>query len=123
VRVLAYQVKMLKKINRLRVARHFKRAYEKGQSISGRFVKIRAFHNFHTPKAPAKIAVVISKKVFSRSVDRNLWRRRAKSIMQGLIGPLNGWEIVINFNGAIKTADFPALKEDLTKCLEKLQSH
>lgn len=113
---------MLKKINRLRVARHFKRAYEKGQTISGRFVKIRAYRNFRSLQNPAKLAVVISKKVFKRAVDRNLWRRRAKAIMKDYLASLKGWEIVINFNGAIKSADFPALKEDLSKCLEKLQS-
>lgn len=113
---------MLKKINRLRVSRHFKRAYEKGQNLTGRFVKIKAYRNFRSPQSPAKLAVVISKKVFAHSVDRNLWRRRAKSILKEKIPILKGYEIVVNFNGNIKTASFSELKDDIFKCLENLQS-
>lgn len=113
---------MLKKINRLRVSRHFKRAYEKGQSLSGRFVKVKAFKNFRQNSAPAKVAVVISKKIAPHAVERNLWRRRTKAVMKEEITKFPGWEIVISFNGAIKSADFNTLKEDLIQCLKKLPS-
>jgi len=113
---------MLKKANRLTISRHFKRAYEKGKNVPGQYVRMRAFFNFQDKQKPAKIAVVISKKVFSHAVDRNLWRRRAKAVSRDFIDKLNGWEIVINFNGAIKGADFAQLKEDLKKCFANLQS-
>lgn len=113
---------MLKKANRLTISRHFKRAYEKGKNVPGQYVRMRAFRNLNSTQAPAKIAVVISKKVFPHAVDRNLWRRRAKAVSRDFVEKLNGWEVVINFNGAIKEADYSALKEDLKKCFANLQS-
>jgi ribonuclease P protein component len=114
---------MLKKANRLRVSRHFKRAYEKGQRIAGRFVKISAFHNLRQIDAPAKVAVVVSKQNIAQATDRNLWRRRTKVIFTEYLENLQGWELVINLNKSVKTADFATLKEDISKCVEKLPLH
>ena len=83
---------------------------------------MKAFHNLNDSKKPAKIAVVISKKAVSKAVQRNLWRRRTKAISKEFLNKLSGFEIVINLNGAINTADFNELKEDLTKCFENLRS-
>ena len=71
---------------------------------------------------PAKLAVVVSRKVAPSAVVRNLYRRRLKAAFYPALERLRGWDVVVLPKKGAQTIEFARLEGEVKKCSEFLQS-
>ncbi|HEY9745000.1 MAG TPA: ribonuclease P protein component [Oculatellaceae cyanobacterium] len=124
---------MLKKVNRLKSRKDFKKA------LAGKRVCANdCFALYGLPALPSpatasgrppepKIGFIVSKKIHKRAVRRNLIRRRLRELTRRvLLG--EAWELARRFrvlvfiarSGSVE-ADFQTLSRRMTQCLELLR--
>ncbi len=111
---------MIKKENRLSGSRNVGRVLQKGYSIKTLNLSCRIISS--NPAEPVKLTVVVSKKVASRSVDRNLIKRRVREAFDAIIAQKHGLSMVVFPRMSAKELEFEKLKEEALKCFAKAPS-
>ncbi len=89
----------------------------KGKSARGSFFAARAISNKYGKK---RIAIIVGKKVSSKSTERNLVKRRTSEIIKNLLPKIRGFDVSINALPQSQKAKFSELKSDLCSIFGKL---
>ncbi len=109
---------MLPKENRLKKKKDFEKVFEKGETIKGDSVYIKALK---TKEPFTRIGFIVSKKVSLNAVERNKIKRRIREIVKTI--PIkNKFDIVIVSLSKIKKNTFEEIKQDIEKTFKKINN-
>ena len=107
----------LPKRRRVAARRDYKTTYEDGAKRHGRLVVAFARPN---GREDGRLGVTVTRKV-GGAVVRNLLKRRVREIYRRRAAR-PGVDVVVNVKREAATADFAALREDLTRVLTSLEA-
>lgn len=113
---------MLPRRFRLRQHRAFPQIYSHGKRRSGSWMGITYLprRNTGSDSVPSQLAVVVSKKVSRKAVQRNRVKRRIRAALRPLIPQIQpGYWIVISARGPILTATWDQICQEIRRLLEK----
>ena len=103
----------------LRGRREFTLAVRRGRVVSSPALTIYAFSPHRSPAGPAKVGVVVTKKV-GKAVVRNFVRRRCKAILDAAAVTLaSGRWYVVQCRPAAATMPFGALRNQLEDAVRR----
>lgn len=106
----------MKKANRLRKDRDFRRVYRRGRSLSNRYLVLIYKKN---GLEDTRIGFSISKK-FGKAVERNRIKRQLRSICREYLPDLKrGYDMVFVVRAESKQADYNELKSAVYELLKK----
>ncbi|MFA5261224.1 MAG: ribonuclease P protein component [Candidatus Omnitrophota bacterium] len=111
---------MIKKENRLSGSRQVGKVLQKGFSVKTPNLSCRILSG--KPTESVRLTVVVSKKVASHAVDRNLIKRRVREAFDSHLAGKTGSSVVVFPKASAKDADFQCLKDEAVKCLENQRS-
>ncbi|MCA1903856.1 MAG: ribonuclease P protein component [Cyanobacteria bacterium KgW148] len=104
--------------NRLRHRSDFKEVLSSGVYVKGKFLTVKFVRNFGTQST--LVGFVISKKFSKRACDRNLLKRRLRSIMREFLGHLvGGLKLVVMVSRPQIDVSFSDLRDDLRDVLTR----
>ncbi|HLZ80114.1 MAG TPA: ribonuclease P protein component [Ktedonobacteraceae bacterium] len=109
---------------RLRKGSEFQRVRQQGRSLASRLL-ILAWASCPADRYPnaagrPRIGFIVSKRVSKLAVERNYIKRLlGEAIRPSLPGLPAGTDIVISARNLAKTADLPALEEDVVNLLQR----
>ena len=110
---------MLKKDNRIRLNKEFDRVFKTGQSFYGKFLGVKMAAN---DLGLVRVGIMVSTKVSKKATERNLAKRRIRSIMNGILPSLKpGRDIVIIALPPLVEQDFKTIKSFLEQAMERLR--
>lgn len=110
---------MLPQKNRLCKKKDFDRVFKKGKGIFGKTLGIKAYKNkeFSYPR----FGVIVSNKISKKAVERNLIKRRIRSILVQKYKEDPVCDVVIITLPSIKNQKFSEINKELDKCFIKLK--
>ncbi len=109
---------MLEKKMRMKKTKDFASMATKGRTVFGPYATLR----FRPIKDnELKVAFIISTKVFKRSVDRNLAKRRFRNAFREVSQAApKGMHMLFILKPEAKDVDYEKIKEDIARMLEKI---
>ncbi len=113
---------MLPRRFRLRQHWAFPQIYSHGKRRSGSWMGITYLlrRNTGSDPVPSQLAVVVSKKVSRKAVQRNRVKRQLRAALRPLVPQLKpGYWIVISARGSILTASWDQICQEIRLLLEK----
>jgi ribonuclease P protein component len=94
--------------------------YQNGDRFSSKFFKLRRWLIPSNQQPPAKIGIVVSKKVAKLSVKRNQLKRQVRAILRPYLPQLKrGLQIIVTVATVADAPDFSDLAKDLHTLLSK----
>jgi len=106
--------------NRLPLKTELSDLKKNGHKFSGQLITLVIKKRPYSPHS--RFATIVSKKISSKAVDRNLLRRRLKAIHRPFILKTNSLDILALPKKAASTATFDQLQQDLSLLFKKLSS-
>jgi ribonuclease P protein component len=109
---------MLPKNQRLTSERDFKRVYQKGSFFSVDLFNI----NYLSNRLPyARLGIVITKKITSKSTERNLLKRRFREVARKIYAEIpSGFDVIIIIKGKAKEAKFEEIEKALLAAVPRV---
>lgn len=102
----------MRRTNRLRNRRDFRRVFKYGKSVANRHFVVYMMRK--KEDAPVRIGISVSKKVAKRAVDRNRVKRLVKEVVRKWIGQLPpGQDLVIIARNAAVDLDYIQTEQSL----------
>ncbi|PIT90855.1 ribonuclease P protein component [Candidatus Kaiserbacteria bacterium CG10_big_fil_rev_8_21_14_0_10_49_17] len=90
---------------------------------SGRAVNSQHFSaRFNTSSKPSKCAVVVSKKVASKAVERNTLKRRMRASLLTALNGLSGCNIVLFARKGANSLSFSELQEEVAALIGNIHT-
>lgn len=108
----------LNKKNRLKKKRDFEDVFKKGKAVNGSFLFIKYRKN---GLSVSRFGFVVSTKVARSAVERNKIRRILSEVVRGVIGGLEGYDIIVLATSKIITAHREDVIKDFLGVLKKIQ--
>lgn len=109
---------MLPKKYRLTNEADFKKVYAKRSSIFFPFLSLRYLKK--TDSKASRFGFVVSSKVFKKSVDRNLLKRRMRAIIAKKLDMIKpGYDIILSARPSVKGKKFLEIENEIDKLLKK----
>ncbi len=106
---------MLAKTSRLTKENDFKKVFNLGKKITGRFF---AAYFLKTP-GKTRVAVIVSNKISKKAVIRNKLKRRMREIIKKNLEGLE-YDIVVSAKLSALDQKYSELSEDLSSSLKKI---
>ena len=107
----------------LRSRRVFRWIYSKGSSLKGKLVTLRYCDGAGLSELSmtgVQMAIAVSKKVSTRAVDRNLWKRRIREAFRHLQNRIKpSVSIMIQSKPTVEPPSYRELLSDLSAGLQK----
>jgi len=109
---------MLPKNQRLTSEKDFKRVYQKGSFFSANLFNV----NYLPNRLPlSRLGVVVTKKVASKSVERNLLKRRCREVARKIYTEIpSGFDVIIVIKEKAKGIKFEEIEKDLLTAISRV---
>lgn len=108
---------MLPEVNRLKSDSDFKQIFKYGKISESEFLRIKFFKN---SKKYTRFGFIVSNKFAPKAVERNLFKRRLRSISYSLLKNIKpGFDIAIWPKTALKKSDYKELSDNFKNLLIK----
>ena len=108
------------KDQRVRARREFQEIFKNGKSLRGKWLVVRLEKN--EGLEPAKIGLVISKRVQAKAVQRNVWKRRVREVFRRLAGEIKpGCRILVQARENARLPEAAEIKEEFEKQLKAFE--
>lgn len=114
---------MLPRTRRLRSHHDYQRVYQKGESLTLGFFKIKTYpHPLGDETRPSRVGFVISNNVLKSAVQRNKKKRQLRAIFKELAPFLkSGYDVVVTTMPSCRSASYQDMEEDITVGLTKIK--
>ena len=111
---------MLAKEKRLRDTRDFKRVYTKGSFFGSGLFSMNSLKN---RSDFSRLGIVVSKKTEPKATQRNLLKRRFRSVAAKLYDSLpKGYDIVVSIKPKAKNSEFSQIEKEIAEAFKKVGS-
>ncbi|MBU0613649.1 ribonuclease P protein component [Patescibacteria group bacterium] len=109
---------MLPKKHRLTKEGDFKRVYEKRNSVFLPSLSLRYLRK--DKKEESRFGFVVSGKIYKKSVERNLLKRRMRVIIKKQLPQiLSGYDYIVSARPGIKNKSYQEIEKEIEKLFEK----